>query len=167
MPTPTTPFNCLIEATADNDTSYYFATVEDDGFIYFNDDRFFRVETPQNIHDLETAGTQLTITGGIQLWYVVRNVWVYSNLFDSLTLDMIHGSDIDKTDLQTGLNTLNAYINNLGTMAIGTNGDVLYQLITYLQSVITSLGNQGISVPSMPSYTLYRSWTNNPDYTLQ
>ena len=167
MPAPTTPFNCLIEATADNATSYYFATVEDDGFIYFNDDRFFRVETPSNIHDLETAGTQLTITSGIQLWYVVRDVWVYSNLFDTLTLEMIHGSDIDKTDLQTGLNTLNAYINNLGSMAIGTNGDVLYQLITYIQSLIQELGNQGITTPSMPSYTLYRQWQNNQDYILQ
>lgn len=162
-----TPFNCLIEATADNDKTYYFATVEDDGFIYFNDRQFFRVECPQNIHDLETSGQTITITSGIQLWYVVRDVWVYSNLFDSLELEMIHGSDIDKTDLQTGLNTLNTYINSLGSMAIGTNGDVLYQLITYLQSVITSLGNQGISVPSMPSYTLWTQWTNNPDYVLQ
>ena len=167
MPTPTTPFNCLIEATADNDTSYYFASVEDDGFIYFNDNRFFRVETPQNIHDIETSGQTITITSGVQLWYVVRDVWVYSNLFDTLTLEMMTGSDIDKTDLQTGLNTLNAYINNLGSMAIGTNGDTLDQLITYLQSVITSLGNQGISVPSMPSFILYRQWTNNQDYILQ
>lgn len=166
MPTPSTPFNCLIEATADNDKSYYFATVEDDGFIYFNDDRFFRVETPQNVHDLETRGQTLTITSGIQLWYVVRNVWVYSNLFDSLTLEMIHGSDIDKTDLQTGLNTLNGYINNLGSMAIGTNGDVLYQVITYIQSLIQELGNQGITTPNLPSYTLYRQWNNNQDYVL-
>ena len=167
MPSPTTPFNCLVEATADNEKAYYFATVEDDGFIYFNDDRFFRVETPQNIHDLETAGQTITIQQGVQLWYVVRNVWVYSNLFDSLTLEMIHGPDIDKQDLQTGLDTLNGYINTLGSMTIGTNGDTLYQLITYLQSVITSLGNQGISVPSMPSYSIYRQWTDNPNFTLQ
>lgn len=166
MPAPTTPFNCLIEATADNDTSYYFATVEEDGFIYFNDNRFFRVETPQNVHDIETAGQTITITNGLQLWYVVRDVWVYSNLFDSLTLEMIQSSDIDKQDLQTGLNTLNAYINNLGSMAIGTNGDVLYQLITYIQSLIQELGNQGITTPNLPSYTLYRQWTNNQDYIL-
>ena len=107
-------FNCLIEATAENDTSYYFATVEDDGYIYFNDSRFFRVQTPDNIHDLETAGQQITITSGLQLWYVVRDVWVYVTLFDSLTLEMIAGSDIDKQDLQNALDTINGYINRLG-----------------------------------------------------
>jgi hypothetical protein len=92
---------------------------------------------------------------------------MYSNLLDSIKLEMIQGRDIDKQDLQTGLNTLNSYINTLGSRAIGTNGDVLYQLITYIQSLTQSLVNQGITTPSMPSYTLYSQWTNNPDYTLQ
>ena len=166
MPTQTT-FNCLIEATRDNENVYYFATVEDDGFIYFNDDRFFRVETPTNIHDIETQGTTIQVPGGVQLWYVVRNVWVYANVFDSLTLSMIHESDIDKQDLQNGLDTIVGYINDVGSEAIGTNGDVLYQLILYIQSLIQDLGNQGISTPSMPSYTLYRQWTNKQNYTLQ
>ena len=163
----TTPFNCLIEATAGNDTTYYFATVEDDGFTYFNDSQFFRVQTPDNIHDIETEGQTISITTGLQLWYVVRDVWVYSNLFDSLTLQMIHGSDIDKQDLQTGLNTIIGYINNLGQTSIGTNGDTLYNLIMWLQSLTQELNNQGITTPSMPSYSVYRTWTDRQNYILQ
>ena len=162
-----TPFNCLIEATAGNDTTYYFATVEDDGFTYFNDSQFFRVQTPDNIHDLETEGQTITITTGLQLWYVVRDVWVFSNLFDSLTLQMIHGSDIDKADLQTGLNTIIGYINNLGQTSIGTNGDTLYNLIMWLQSLTQELNNQGITTPSMPSYSVFNSWTDRQNYILQ
>ena len=162
-----TPFNCLIEATTDGDKAYYFATVEDDGFIYFNDSRFFRVECPQNVHDLETAGQTITINRGIQLWYVVRNVWVYSNLFTSLKLEMIHGSDIDKQDLQNGLNTLNRYINNLGSQSIATNGQAIYDIADYLDSLYRDLINQGINVTAVPSITLYRTWNNNPDYTLR
>ena len=165
MPTQTT-FNCLIEATRDNENVYYFATVEDDGFIYFNDDRFFRVETPTNIHDIETQGTTITISSGIQLWYVMRNVWIYANVFDQLVLSSIV-LDIDKQDLQNGLDTIVGYINDVGSEAIGTNGYVLYQLILYIQSLIQDLGNQGISTPTMPSYTLYTSWTNKQNYTLQ
>ena len=160
-------FNCLIEATAENDTSYYFATVEDDGYIYFNDSRFFRVQTPDNIHDLETAGQQITITSGLQLWYVVRDVWVYVTLFDSLTLEMIAGSDIDKQDLQNALDTINGYINRLGQQSIGTNGDTLYRLITYVGNLVNELDSQGITTPTYPSFSLYDSWTDNPNYTLQ
>ena len=160
-------FNCIIEATADNDTSYYFASVEDDGFTYFNDSRFFRFQTPDNIHDLETAGQQITISSGLQLWYVVRDVWVYVTLFDTLTLEMITGSDIDKQDLQTGLNTIVDYINNLGQTSIGTNGDTLYNLIMWLQSLTQELNNQGITTPTMPSYSVYRTWADRQNYVLQ
>ena len=159
-------FNCMIEATRDSRTVYYCATVEDDGFIYFNDDAFFRVETPQNIHDIEQSGTTITINSGIQRWYVVRDVWVYANVFDSLVLSAIV-SDIDKQDLQTGLDTIVGYINDVGSEAIGTNGDVLYNLILYIQSLIQDLGNQGISTPTLPSFTLYTTWTNKQNYTLQ
>ena len=160
-------FNCIIEATAGNDTTYYFATVEEDGFTYFNDNRFFRFQTPDNIHDIETAGQQITITSGLQLWYVVRDVWVYVTLFDSLTLEMITGSDIDKQDLQTGLNTIIGYINNLGQTSIGTNGDTLYNLIMYIQSLTQDLDNQGITTPTMPSYSVFTTWTDHQNYVLQ
>lgn len=167
MPVPTTPFNCLIEATADNDRTYYFATVEDDGFIYFNDDRFFRVETPQNIHVLETPGQTITIRQGVQLWYVVRNVWVYSNLFTSLKLEMIHGSDIDKQDLQTGLDTIVGYINSLGRSAIAHNGQQLLTLYNAVLQIAADLNGQGISVTTPPSGSVYTNWTDNPNYVLQ
>ena len=159
--------NCLIEATRDSETVYYMATVEEDGFTYFNDNRFFRFETPNNIHDIETAGQTISINSGIQSWYVVRDVWIYANVFDSLTLSMIHESDIDKADLQNGLDTIVGYVNDVGSEAIGTNGNVLYQLIQYISSLVTDLNNQGISTPSLPSYTLYNSWTTKQNYTLQ
>lgn len=167
MPVPTTPFNCLIEATADTDKTYYLATVEDDGFIYFNDDRFFRIETPQNIHDIETPGQTITINQGVQLWYVVRNVWVYSNLFTSLKLAMIHGSDIDKQDLQTGLDTIIGYINSLGRNAIGNNGQQLWNLYNSVIQIASDLNNQGISVTTPTGGSIYKTWTDHPNYTLQ
>lgn len=160
-------FNCIIEATAGNDTSYYFATVEDDGFTYFNDNRFFRFQTPDNIHDLETAGQQITITSGLQLWYVVRDVWVYVNLFDALTLEMITGSDIDKQDLQNGLDTIVGYVNTVGQQAMATNGDTLHRLITYVGNLVNELNNQGITTPTYPSFSLYDYWNNRPNYILQ
>ena len=163
---PNNVFNCLIEATRGSDTIYYAATVEDDGFIYFNDDTFFRVETPQNIHDIEQSGTTITINTGIQRWYVVRDVWVYANVFDQLVLSAIV-MDIDKQDLQNGLDTIVGYINDVGSQAIGTNGNVLYQLIQYIASLVTTLNNQGISTPALPSYSLYNTWTNKQNYTLQ
>ena len=159
-------FNCIIEATAGNDTSYYFATVEDDGFTYFNDNRFFRFQTPDNIHDLETAGQQITISSGLQLWYVVRDVWVYVNLFDTLTLEMITGSDIDKQDLQNGLDTIVGYINQLGQMGIRDNGDVLLDLYRAVDQIVTDLSNQGISVTRPPAVSIWNSWTDKPNYTL-
>ena len=162
-----TPFNCLVEATTDGNKTYYFATVENDGFLYFNDSRFFRVECPQNIHDLETPGQTITINSGIQCWYVVRDVWVYSNLLGSLKLEMIHGSDIDKQDLQTGLDTIIGYVNSLGQQAIGTNGQAIYDIADYLDSLYRDLINQGINVTAVPSITLYRTWTDHPNYQLQ
>lgn len=159
-------FNCIIEATAGNDTSYYFATVEDDGFTYFNDNRFFRFQTPDNIHDLETAGQQITISSGLQLWYVVRDVWVYVNLFDTLTLEMITGSDIDKQDLQNGLNTIVGYINQTGQMGIRDNGGVLLTLYRAVDQIVTDLSNQGISVTRPPAASIWNSWTDKPNYTL-
>ena len=97
----------------------------------------------------------------------MRDVWVYANVFDSLTLSMIHECDIDKQDLQNGLDTIVGYINDVGSKAIGTNRYVLSQLILYIQSLIQSLANQGISTPTLPSFTLYTTWTNKQNYTLQ
>jgi len=167
MSAPTTPFNCLIEATTDGEKSYYFATVEDDGYIYFNDRRFFRVECPQNIHDLETPGQTIAINSGLQLWYVVRDVWVYSNLLGTLKLEMIHGPDIDKQDLQTGLDTIIGYINSLGRNAIGHNGQQLLNLYNAVIQIAADLNGQGISVTTPQSGSVYTSWTDNPNYTLQ
>ena len=161
------PFNCLIEATAGTDTSYYMATVEEDGFTYFNDSQFFRFQTPDNIHDIETQGQTITVTSGLQLWYVVRDVWVYTNLFDSLTLQMIHESDIDKQDLQTGLNTIVDYINEVGNNAIAHNGQQLLNLYNAVLTMASELNAQGVTVTTPASGSVYTSWTNKQYYTLQ
>lgn len=157
-------FQCLIEATKGNQKSYYHATVEEDGFVYFNDKSFYRVETPQNlIQDLEN-NQMVTITGGIQYWYVVRDIWVYANRFDQLELSM--PPEFDKQAVQTAINTVNYRLNLLGSDSILTNGQALYQLREDVWDMARDLNTQGVSV-SYPSYpTIYRSWSNWPDVVI-
>ena len=151
---------CLIEATKGSTTKFYHATVEEDGFIYFNDKRFFRVETPSNIHDIETAGTTIQITSGIQYWYVVRDVWVYASEFDLLELSMPEGFDV--TTLQPAFNEVILDINNFGSWAIGTNGQVLLDLYNGVNQIVTDLANAGITVTSLPQASIYNTWANFP-----
>ena len=155
---------CLIEATKGTQKKYYQASVEEDGFIYFNDRRFFRVETPSNIHDIETSGTTIQITSGIQYWYVVRDVWVYANEFDLLELSMPAGFDV--TTLQPAFDEVILDINNFGSWAIGTNGQVLLDLYNGVTQIVTDLGNQGITVTQLPQATIYNNWANFPNIQL-
>ena len=151
-------FQCLIEATKGNQKRYYHATVEEDGFVYFNDKSFYRVETPQNlIQDLENDQT-VTITGGIQYWYVVRDIWVYANRFDQLDLSM--PPEFDKAAVETAINTVNYRLNLLGSSTMLTNGHALYQLREDVWDMARDLNSQGISV-NYPSYPqIDRTWTN-------
>lgn len=151
---------CLIEATKESQKKYYQASVEEDGFIYFNDRKFFRVETPSNIHDIETSGTTIQITSGIQYWYVVRDVWVYANEFDMIELSMPEGFDI--TRLQQPFNTVINDINSLGSWSIQTNGQVLLDLYNAVTTIATELNNQGIPVTTPGGSFIYNTWADFP-----
>ena len=155
---------CLIEATKGSQKKYYQATVEEDGFIYFNDRRFFRVETPSNIHDIETAGTTIQITSGIQYWYVVRDVWVYGNEFDQLELSM--PASFDVTTLQPAFDEVILDINNFGSWAIQNNGQELLNLWNAVNNLCIELNNQGITVTYPSSATIYNNWVNFPNIQL-
>ena len=158
-------FQCLIEATKGNQTRYYHATVEEDGFVYFNDKSFYRVETPQNlVQDLENDQT-VTITGGIQYWYVVRDIWVYANRFDQLELSM--PPEFDEQALQNAMDTVVGYVNDLGNQAIATNGDGLYDLWWDVYQIAADLNSQSISVQYPSSISVYRQWTNKPNVPVQ
>ena len=158
-------FQCLIEATKANETRYYHATVEEDGFVYFNDKAFYRVETPQNlVQDLENDQT-VTITGGIQYWYVVRDIWVYANRFDQLELSM--PPEFDEQALQNAMDTVVGYVNDLGNQAIATNGDGLYDLWWDVYQIAADLNSQSISVQYPSSISVYRQWTNKPNVPVQ
>ena len=158
-------FQCLIEATKGNETRYYHATVEEDGFVYFNDRTFYRVETPQNlIQDLENDQT-VTITAGIQYWYVVRDIWVYANRFDQLELSK--PPEIDVQALQSAMDTVVGYINDLGNDSIATNGSSLYQVWSDLFDLVTELRQQSINVSYPSSISVYRSWNNLPNVPVQ
>ena len=135
---------CLIEATKGSNKKFYQASVEEDGFIYFNDKKFFRVETPSNIHDIETAGTTIQITSGIQYWYVVRDVWVYGNEFDLLELSMPAGFDV--TTLQPAFDEVIRDINDFGSWARQNNGQELLNLWNAVNYLCIELNNQGITV---------------------
>lgn len=157
--------NCLIEATKANQKRYYHATVEEDGFVYFNDKSFYRVETPQNlVQDLENDQT-VTITGGIQYWYVVRDIWVYANRFDQLELSM--PPEFDEQALQNAMDTVVGYVNDLGNQAIATNGDGLYDLWWDVYQIAADLNSQSISVQYPSSISVYRQWTNKPNVPVQ
>lgn len=158
-------FQCLIEATKGNQVRYYHATVEEDGFVYFNDKSFYRVETPQNlVQDLENGQT-VTITGGIQYWYVVRDIWVYANRFDTLELSM--PPEFDEQALQNAMDTVVGYVNDLGNQAIATNGDGLYDLWWDVYQIAADLNSQSISVQYPSSISVYRQWTNKPNVPVQ
>lgn len=158
-------FQCLIEATKGNQTRYYHATVEEDGFVYFNDKAFYRVETPQNlVQDLENNQT-VTITGGVQYWYVVRDIWVYANRFDQLELSM--PPEFDEQALQNAMDTVVGYVNDLGNQAIATNGDGLYDLWWDVYQIAADLNSQSISVQYPSSISVYRQWTNKPNVPVQ
>ena len=158
-------FQCLIEATKGNETRYYHATVEEDGFVYFNDRTFYRVETPQNlIQDLENDQT-VTIAAGIQYWYVVRDIWVYANRFD--TLELSKPPEIDVQALQNAMDTVVGYINDLGNDSIATNGSSLYQVWSDLFDLVTELRQQSINVSYPSSISVYRSWSNLPNVPVQ
>lgn len=158
-------FQCLIEATKGNETRYYHATVEEDGFVYFNDKTFYRVETPQNlVQDLENDQT-VTITGGVQYWYVVRDIWVFANRFDQLELSM--PPEFDEQALQNAMDTVVGYVNDLGNQAIATNGDGLYDLWWDVYQIAADLNSQSISVQYPSSISVYRQWTNKPNVPVQ
>ena len=157
--------NCLIEATKGNETRYYHATVEEDGFVYFNDRTFYRVETPQNlVQDLENDQT-VTITGGVQYWYVVRDIWVYANRFDTIELSM--PPEFDEQALQNAMDTVVGYVNDLGNQAIATNGDGLYDLWWDVYQIAADLNSQSISVQYPSSISVHRQWTNKPNVPVQ
>ena len=58
---------------------YYIGTVEDDGYIYFNDKIAYRLPTPSNIQ--ENVNINLS---GVQVLYPSRNAWVRANYFTEL-----------------------------------------------------------------------------------
>lgn len=158
-------FQCLIEATKGNETRYYHATVEEDGFVYFNDRSFYRVETPQNlIQDLENDQT-VTITGGVQYWYVVRDIWVYANRFDQLELSK--PPEIDVQALQNAMDTVVGYINDLGDKAITNNGDELFNLWQAVYNIASDLNTQNISVRYPSGISVYNQWANKPNVPVQ
>ena len=156
--------DCLIEATKGNQTRYYHATVEEDGFVYFNDAVFYRVETPQNlVQDIENEQV-VTITGGVQYWYVVRDIWVYANRFDQLELSM--PPQFDKNAVEFQLNELNDRINEIGDHAFATNGQSLLDLWRSVDQIAVDLINQGTSVTRPTSITAYNTWTDYPPISL-
>lgn len=155
---------CVIEATKGSTKKFYQGNVEEDGFIYFNDRKFFRVETPTNIHDIETAGTTIQITSGIQYWYVNRNVWVYANEFDQLELSMPVGFDV--TTLQPAFDEVIRDINDVGSWTIATNGQVLFDLWSFVSNLCVELNNQGIGVTYPPTATIYNNWVDFPNIQL-
>lgn len=58
---------------------YYIGTVEDDGYIYFNDKIAYRLPTPSNIQ--ENVNVNLS---DVQVLYPSRKAWVRANYFTEL-----------------------------------------------------------------------------------
>lgn len=66
----------------------YIGSVQTDGYIYFNDERFYRATTNG------TLGTEEEINlENVQQWYTQQNRWIRSNVFTDLKAI---GFDIDE-----------------------------------------------------------------------
>ena len=59
----------------------YVGTVEDDGYIYFNDGVSYRVPTPAT----QQVEQQVSLSQ-VQVWYTVRNCWIRANYFTDLSV---------------------------------------------------------------------------------
>lgn len=151
-----------------NSNVYYVGDLQDDGYIYFNDDMFYRVPTPDNISE---SGQEISVSS-VQVWYTVRNCWVNANRFTNLTVytfdpEEIQGLAERIEDLEDKIsNVIVPAINTLGQDSLGDNssygygnGDSLLYLFNKLIEVVNWCNSEGASI-TVNSRTIFTNWND-------
>lgn len=166
-----------------NKEVYYVGTVQDDGYIYFNDDVSYRVPTPDPFNDKQRVNVS-----DVQVWYTIRNCWVRANYFTSLAVyafqpdtmnTAIDGVTKQISGLNTNISNLNTRINNLdnaitatnneitalGQRALGNvpgygygNGGTLLKVYDKVNECISWMQGQGSSVSHLPGRSVWDQW---------
>lgn len=133
-----------------NKKVFYMGTVEEDGYVYFNDKTFYRFRTPAGLNPpppntppSSQPPQPIPITE-VQQWYVVRNCWVRSTMFTNLeavgfdiddVLDQIEQAKEDAIQaIEDARDDAIAQMDALHKTL--DNGDVLLETVNTLNAVI-------------------------------
>lgn len=117
----------------------YIGCVQEDGYIYFNDQRFYRCLTPPDM------STTVDVDGSsVQMWYTQQNRWIRCNVFDTLKIKGFSSNEIQQAITDAKADALQAIADALAaaTDAIDSlsktldNGDALLNSINSLNDVI-------------------------------
>lgn len=153
----------------------YVGNVQEDGYIYFNDEVEYRMPTPANMQ----VGTTY-FPDHVQIWYVVRNCWIRSNYFTNMSiipidLEQIAQLEARITALETQVQGLTSrmstvesrtldlldWLNELGYSSIGDsptygygNGDSLLELWNAVVQIIADTGSSA----TLPSRQIFTQW---------
>lgn len=142
---------------------YYVGNVQDDGYIYFNDEIMYRIPTPNPLQE-----NQRVPINECQIWYTIRNCWIRANYFTNLTvfaidLEALGGLEQRVTDLENKQTDILRYINTLGRTSLGDNsgnggnGEVINALWTAVSQIISDVQTSA-TLPS--GLSLWRTWND-------
>lgn len=137
----------------------YIGCVQTDGYIYFNDERFYRATS---VNPLDTS--QEVNLENVQQWYTQQNRWIRSNVFTNLKAK---GFDSDQITQQIDAAAQAAQAAaqaasqaggdaGLADTHIKQNGTVLYNAMQSLNRVITVVNAQHTQNIPQVTGTIYR-----------
>lgn len=97
-----------------NKEVYYVGDVQDDGYIYFNDDISYRVPTPPTMLEHQSLNVS-----DVQIWYTLRNCWIRANRFTSL---QVYG--VDPKNIYDRLDSVESRVSSLEQRMTALEGRV-------------------------------------------
>ena len=153
---------------------YYIGTVEDDGYIYFNDKIAYRLPTPSNIQ--ENVNVNLS---DVQVLYPSRKAWVRANYFTELKCIGVDPkgiySDLDGLDSRVAdleswrLVYVDPTLQDHGDRLTSVEGRLttVEQRVTDCENAITTLQNWQTTINNWKTNTVdpfistIRTWKDN------
>lgn len=141
-------------------TVEYIGCVQEDGYVYFNDQRFYRCITPPDMSaTVEVDGSS------VQMWYTQQNRWIRCNVFDTIKLKGFDSDAITRS-INTALADALQAIQDAAGAATGANdalsktldnGDALLNTMNTVNDIITVVNAQhNQNIP----YITDSVWTN-------